>query len=249
MDGVDERVRQRLARKARRQERKRMLLLSAARSVLITEGLDGMTTAAVAAAADTSTSTLYYYYSSRQALLDAIAISQLSEDVTRMEAAVAAETDPVDALIAMVQAHVRHYAARPEHYFLYEGLSRAGLSPEALVSGVYPLSKRLNDMLEARLIAGQQRGLVHPEVHPRQLANAAWCMAQGILVTTLGFARSGGSMLFSVEALLSESCTTLARGARAQDPADRSDSSDRRKNVRGDPGAASSDGPQPDEER
>ncbi|MDG1482851.1 MAG: TetR/AcrR family transcriptional regulator [Myxococcota bacterium] len=249
MAEVDDRTRQRLARKARRQERKRLLILAAARSVLIAEGLDGMTTAAVAAAADTSTSTLYYYYSSRQALIDAIAISQLSEDVTRMEAAVAAETDPVDALIAMVQAHVRHYAARPEHYFLYEGLSRAGLSPEALVSGVYPLSTRLNDMLEERLIAGQQRGLVHPEVYPRQLANAAWCMAQGILVTTLSFARSGGSMLFSVEALLSESCTTLARGARAQDPAGGSDSLDRRDNVRGNPSSASSDTPQPDEER
>lgn len=219
MDEVDDRTRQRLARKARRQERKRMLILAAARSVLIAKGLGGMTTAAVAVAADTSTSTLYYYYPSRQALIDAIAISQFSEDVMRMEAAVAAETDPVDALVAMVQAHVRHYAARPEHYFLYEGLSRAGLSQDALVSGVYPLSKRLNDTLEARLAAGQQHGLVHPEVHPRQLANAAWCMAQGILLTTLSFARSGGSMLFSIEALLSESCTTLARGARAQDPA------------------------------
>ncbi len=220
MDEVDERTRRRLERKARRQDRKRALILEAARSVLIAEGLDGMTTAAVAEAADTSASTLYYYYASRQALIDAIAVSQLSADVARMEAAVAAEVDPVDALIAMVQAHVRHYAARPEHYFLYEGLSRAGLSQEVLVSGVYPLSKRINDTLEARLIAGQADGLVHPAVRPRQLANAAWCMAQGILVTALGFVRSGGSMLFPVEALLTESCATLARGARPQDPGD-----------------------------
>ena len=83
-----------------------------------------------------------------------------------------------------------------------------------MVTGVYPLSKRLNDRLEARLIAGQQAGVVHPDVQPRPLANAAWCMAQGILVTALGFVRSGGRMLFSVEDLLDETCANLIRGAR-----------------------------------
>ncbi|MFT5682221.1 MAG: AcrR family transcriptional regulator [Myxococcota bacterium] len=216
MDEVDDKTQRRLERKARRQDRKRETILVAARTVLVAEGFEGMTTAAVAAAADISASTLYYYYPSRQALIDTLAVGLLSADVARMEAAIATEADPVEALAAMVKAHVRHYAARPEQYFLYEGLSRVGLSPEALVSGFYPLSKRINDTLEARLRTGQQGGLVHPDVQPRQLANAAWCMAQGILSTALGFVRSGGSMLFSVEDLLTESCAMLTRGARAQ---------------------------------
>ena len=183
--------------------------------MLIEAGIDGMTTAAVARAADLSAPTLYYYFPSRQALVDALALAQLGEDVARMEAAIAAAAGPVEALADMVCVHVRHYATRPERYFLYEGLFRAGLSEEVLLKGIYPLSKRINDRLEAMLTAGQQEGLVHPDVHPRQLANAAWCMAQGILVTALGFVRTGGTMLFSIEELLAESCATLTRGARA----------------------------------
>jgi len=214
VDELDERTQLRLARKARRQDLKRQAILDAARAVLIDAGLEGMTTAAVARAADISAPTLYYYYPSRQALIDALALSMLQQDIARMEAAVAQASDPIDALVAMVRVHVLHHAAQPEHYFLYEGISRAGLSQEVLVTGVYPLSKRLNDRLEARLIAGQQAGVVHPDVRPRPLANAAWCMAQGILVTALGFVRSGGQMLFSVDDLLDETCANLIRGAR-----------------------------------
>ena len=172
------------------------------------------TTAAVARAADISAPTLYYYFPARQALIDALALSMLRQDITRIEAAVDQAEDPIDALVAMVRVHVLHHAAQPEHYFLYEGISRAGLSQEVLVTGVYPLSKRLNDRLEARLLAGQRAGLVHPDVRPRLLANAAWCMAQGVLVTALGFVRSGGQMLFSVEELLEEACANLIHGAR-----------------------------------
>ena len=214
MDELDERTQKRLARKARRQEQKRQAILEAARSVLIAAGLDGMTTAAVARAADISAPTLYYYFPSRQALIDAIALSMLQQDIARIEAAVEQAGDPIDALVALVRVHVLHHAAQPEHYFLYEGISRAGLSQETLVTGVYPLSKRLNDRLEALLLSGQQAGLVHPDVRPRTLANAAWCMAQGILVTALGFVRSGGQMLFSVDDLLDETCANLIRGAR-----------------------------------
>ena len=214
MDDVDERTQLRLARKARRQDKKRQSILAAARAVLTASGLEGMTTAAVAEAADISAPTLYYYYPSRQSLVDALALSLLREDVERIEAAVAQVVDPVDALVAMVRVHVRHHVAQPAHYFLYEGISRAGLSQEVLVTGIYPLSKRLNDRLEERLIAGQAAGLVHPEVRPRPLANAAWCMAQGLLVTALSFVRSGGQLRFPVEDLLDETCANLIRGAR-----------------------------------
>lgn len=214
MDEVDERTRQRLERKARRQALKRQRILTAARSVLLEVGTDGLTTAAVAEAADTSASTLYYYFPSLQALIDALTVLQLGEDVARMEAAMAAQSDPVDALLAMVTAHVRHYAERPAEYFHYESLFRAGLSQEVLVGGIYPLSQRINNRLEERLREGQAAGVVHPDVQPRQLANAAWCLAQGILVTWLGFTRSGGEMRFSIEALLEEGCANLARGAR-----------------------------------
>ncbi len=212
---ADERTRLRLERKARRQDRKRAEILAAARQVLVSQGIEGMTTAAVAAAADTSASTLYYYYPSRQALIDALALARLSEDVERMERAIAAEADPVEALAAMIRVHVRHYAEQPEHYFLYEGLSRAGIRPGARPGGVEAVRRRPIVGLAARRRAGQQDGTVHPDVRPRPLANAAWCMAQGILVTALGFARSGGSLRFSVEILLEESCATLTRGARA----------------------------------
>ena len=215
MDEVDERTRQRLARKARRQALKRERILTAARAVLLEVGIDGLTTAAVAEAADISAPTLYYYFPSLQVLVDALTVQQLGEDVARMEAAMSAEDHPVDALVATVTAHVRHYAAHPASYFHYEGLFRAGLSETVLVEGIYPLSRRINDRLEARLRQGQLDGLVHPDVKPRQLANTAWCLAQGILFTWLGFTRSGGSMLFSIEDLLQEGCANLARGARA----------------------------------
>ena len=101
MDELNERTQLRLARKARRQDLKRQAILEAARAVLIDAGLEGMTTAAVARAADISAPTLYYYYPSRQALIDALALSMLQQDIARMEAAVAQASDPIDALVAM----------------------------------------------------------------------------------------------------------------------------------------------------
>ena len=215
MDEVDERTRQRLERKARRQDLKRQRILAAAQSVVVSEGLEKMTTAAVAHAADISASTLYYYYSSRQALVDALAIAQMTADVVRMEQAMAAQDHPVDALVATVRVHVRHYANRPEQFFLYEALSRAGLSQAVLIEQVYPLSQRINNRLEARLLAGQADGTVHSQVRPRELANTAWCLAQGILMTTLSFMRSGGNMRFPTEVLLAEACANLDRGCRS----------------------------------
>ena len=70
------------------------------------------------------------------------------------------------------------------------------------------------DPMEARLLDEQARGLLPAALHPRRLANVAFCMAQGILDVSLGVGRMGGEMRFAAEALVDEACLALALACR-----------------------------------
>lgn len=203
---------ERVARKERRQQERRGVLLTAARAVLAKEGVAGLTMEAVAAAADVSKPAVFYYFRSKEELVGELAAEQLEAEVAVLEAAVATADSGVEALAALARAKVDFYAEDLDAFrvaYLWPQL--IGLAPELLRERVYPLSQRVNDALEARLREDARQGLLAPGFEPRRLANLAWTTAHGLLALVAGLERAGGGTRHTLTQLRDEACALLLR--------------------------------------
>jgi TetR/AcrR family transcriptional regulator len=203
---------ERVARKERRQQERRGVLLTAARAVLAKEGVAGLTMEAVAAAADVSKPAVFYYFRSKEELVGELAVEQLEAEVAVLETAVASAASGVEALAALARAKVDFYAEDLDAFrvaYLWPQL--IGLAPELLRERVYPLSQRVNDALEARLREDARQGLLAPGFEPRRLANLAWTTAHGLLALAAGLERAGGSTRHTLAQLRDEACALLLR--------------------------------------
>ncbi len=203
----------RLARKARRQDNRRHVILARAREVLIEHGPVAFTMEQLAAAADTSKATLYYYFRSREDVLGALAVEVLRREVEALGRAVIHAATGIDALAALVRARVEHHLADPDGFrILYQWAPVLGDPQRLLLAEVYPLSAVVNTTLEAKLLRDRKAGLLHPAVDPRRLADLAWLTAHGLLSLALG---SGPAQASTWGPLVDEACATLVRAARA----------------------------------
>jgi AcrR family transcriptional regulator len=186
---------QREARKARRQENRRAVLLEAAREVLGKHGVTGLTMEAVAGAADVSKPAVFYFRT-KEELIGALAAEQLEAEVEVLERAIAAAPSGVEALVALL-------AAFRVAYLWPQVL---GIPPEVLRERVYPASQRVNDALEARLKADVRAGQLAPGFEPRRLANLAWTTAHGLLSLVAGMEQVGGATRHTLNQLRDEAC-------------------------------------------
>jgi AcrR family transcriptional regulator len=203
----------RLARKARRQENRRHIILARAREVLVAHGPVAFTMEQLAAAADTSKATLYYYFRSREEVMGALAIEVLRREVEALSRAVIRAPTGIDALAALVRARVEHHLADPDGFrILYQWAPVLGDHQRLLLAEVYPLSLVVNNTLEAKLMRDRKAGLLHPAADPRRLADLAWLTAHGLLDLALGLSPTTPS---DWGALCDEACATLIRAARA----------------------------------
>ncbi|HEY0094561.1 MAG TPA: TetR/AcrR family transcriptional regulator [Archangium sp.] len=203
---------QREARKARRQENRRAVLLEAARAVLGEHGVTGLTMEAVAGAADVSKPAVFYYFRTKEELMGALAAEQLEAEVAVLERAIAAAPSGVEALVALLRAKVDFYAddlAAFRVAYLWPQL--LGIPPEVLRERVYPASQRVNDALEARLKADARAGQLAPGFEPRRLANLAWTTAHGLLSLVAGMEQVGGATRHTLTQLRDEACLLLRR--------------------------------------
>lgn len=203
---------ERVARKQRRQQERRGVLLTAARAVLARQGVAGLTMEAVAAEADVSKPAVFYYFRSKEELVGELAVEQLEAEVAVLEAAVAGADSGVAALAALARAKVDFYAEDLDAFrvaYLWPQL--IGLAPELLRERVYPLSQRVNDALEARLREDARQGLLAPGFEPRRLANLAWTTAHGLLALVAGMERLGGGTRHTLMQLRDEACALLLR--------------------------------------
>ena len=215
---VDPRVR-RLARKAKRQESKRHLILRGARETLLRHGPLAFTMDQVASAADTSKASLYYYFRSREEMIGALAIDVLRREVEVLTTAVSAADSGTDALAALVRARVTHYMAEPDDFrILYLWAPMLDGPQRLLLTEVHALTAVVNTTVEAKLARDRKAGLLHPEAQPQQLAQLGWLTAHGLLSFTLGSAHAPPSTLLSWRDLCDTACTTLIRAARASHP-------------------------------
>lgn len=203
---------EREARKARRQEGRRKAILTAARTVLVREGISGLTLDAVAAEADLSKPSLFYYFRSKEDLVGELAVEGLAREVEALEAAVASADSGVEALAALVRAKVDLYAEDLDAFrVVYLWPQLLGRQSDAQRERVYALSARLNDALEARLQADARAGRLAPGFQPRRLANVAWTVAHGLLSLVAGLENTGGNTRHTLSQLRDEACALLMR--------------------------------------
>ncbi|HJL15852.1 MAG TPA: TetR/AcrR family transcriptional regulator [Sandaracinaceae bacterium LLY-WYZ-13_1] len=213
---ADEAERRRLARKRRRQEKKRDAILGAASEALLAGGLDAFTVGAVAERADLSKPAVYYYFDSRDELLAALLLDWLRAETEACLAAVEAASGGVAALEAVVRAYVAHHRRDLASFRILQAWSAgAGDWSELFEREIVPLSWRLMGRLEALLREDAEAGRLHPDAHPRRLANLALMLAHGVVNITAFTEGVGGTMRFGLDAMVEEACATLRRGAGA----------------------------------
>lgn len=211
MDDAEER---RLARKARRQEKRREEILEAARAVLLADGLAGFTVAAIAAEADVSKPAVYYYFPSRDALLEGVLVDRFEAETVALETAIAAAPDGVGAVEAMVRAYIGHYAGDRDSFRVLQVWIQSGPArADFLERNLYPMSRRVMGPLEEKLLADQAAGAVTDALSARRFSNVALMTAWGIVSLISGMEAVGGSLLFDVDGMTDEACVMLRRAA------------------------------------
>ncbi|HBQ15430.1 MAG: TetR/AcrR family transcriptional regulator [Sandaracinaceae bacterium] len=206
----------RIARKTRRQARKRARILEVAEEVLVEFGLPGFTVAAVAERADLSKPSVYYYFESREALLSALLADHFARETHALLDAVERAESGLGALEAMMRAFVAHHR---DDYAGFRALQIWALSgdapPDLMAQEVYPLSWKLMGELEAKLERDRADGALSADVEPRRLANVALMTVHGIVNVHAGMDAMGAGLRYELDGLLDEACANLVRGAKA----------------------------------
>jgi len=204
----------RAARRERRRAARRCQLLDSARELLARGGLEGFTAAALAEAADVSKTSLFYYWESLDDLLEALALEELRAEERAVLDAIEAAPDGVEALAALVRAVLATHRGRLDLFrALQAWLRSAGAARHLFERELVPRAAAINDGLEAMLRAEQRAGRLHPEVHPRRLANVAYVSAMGLVSLAADLRALGGSTRFGLDELCEEACRALVRAA------------------------------------
>lgn len=133
----------------------RAKVFDAMRTLLYTRGFDAITLSGVASAAGVGRTAIYNHFPDRESLLVAFVEHETSQYVVRLREALAAVTDPVEALAVFVRMQLRVLAGRhtPPGAKL-----NALLSPEAyqrMAEHVDPITTELRTILEAGIASGQ----------------------------------------------------------------------------------------------
>lgn len=199
----------RIARKSRRQDNRREVLLACAREVLLAHGPVAFTMERLAAAAGTSKAALYYYFRSREELVAALALAVLRREIEVLSRVVTTADSGLAGLAALLRARVEHHLADRDGFcILY--LWSPVIGDPRLLTEVHLLSAVVHTSLAARLARDHKAGLLHPGLDPRRLPDLAWSLAQGLLI------RIVSDPALPWRELLNDACTTLLRGT--QDP-------------------------------
>lgn len=193
-----QKARQPSARIREKRRRARHDILDAARRVLNEHGIESVTLASVAAELGMTKPALYHYFSSKDALVRALVVSLLGEEIDALIAAVDAEERVADTLPAMIRAFHAHYIDRLDAFRIVYCQSQLvsgatlGMDANTLRNEINPRTRQLFDVLEDRLSGA--RASATERRRARQLAYSAWTSALGLL-TMLSVADATGDPL------------------------------------------------------
>ncbi len=160
-------------------------ILEAARQQLMEPGTDGLRLDAVARKLGLTKAALYYYYPSKEALVFAVVLDELTALAASCHAATEAAVDGPAAIEVLIRSIVAHWATRLNAFRIVTGVpqGRDGvhvLTPAHLAL-IHPLNDRMFGPTERKLKADIQRGRIPPHSNPRRLAFAAQAAALGLL--------------------------------------------------------------------
>lgn len=153
-------------------------LLDASLRTFRAVGYHGSSVRDIAKAAGVTPAAVYHHYDSKQALLRAIMVQAMEDNVAAVSRAVEEhDGDPAAQLSALVATIVRYHAAHPDEAFVgnFELRSLEGESRAAVVA----LRDREEDMLTAVITAGASCG-VFDGPYPKQAARAIIAMASSV---------------------------------------------------------------------
>ncbi len=187
--------------------------MDAAAAVLARSGPQGLSATAVASEADVSTPSLYYYFASMPEIAAALAERLMGRITGELGAAIEAASTGLDAAAAVIERTVAYYCDRPDEWrLLFQGVAALELDPVGLREPILPLTGALFAQLADRIEADLDAGLLRGDVHPRRLADLAWCQAQGILSMVMAARAGGTDTRFPVDELVADAVGLFRRG-------------------------------------
>jgi AcrR family transcriptional regulator len=200
---------ERTERKQRRRAERRRSIVSAARQLLLNEGIENFTVSAVAALAHVSKPAVYYYFDSKEDLVAALAIDAYEAELAVLQAATAPASTGVEALQRMVEAYVQHYRSNPDFFRILHMWTRVlGITGDVQRAAAGQPRARLVTDLAQRLAKDQRESRLAPELDPEQLVEVALAMAHGLV------SLSGDGPIvsrFGVEQMTAQGQALLAR--------------------------------------
>ncbi len=200
-------------RRERQKAELRELILSAARTIVLTDGFAELSMRKIADMIEYSPATIYLHFASR----DDIALQLVREgfvDLLRYLEPAAAIDDPLERLRTIGRRYIAFGLERPESYRLVfmedPKFSSEVIGPNLV--GPDDLGKRAFDLLEATVRELVERGTFRT-ADPHQAAEVLWAGVHGVVSLQLSCAGNAGAYFFQdVDAVTELLLETLARG-------------------------------------
>jgi len=176
----------RTALKKRRQEQVREEILAAARQVILSRGLGGLTLEAVAQELGLTKAALYHYFSSKEALVAELIYLSLESHAEAVGNAVDAATSGAGAVEALIRTASDYYGSRKDELRLVYLVPQVGTAaatrfgPEMLAR-IRPFNERMYGAVAQKVRQDQQTGRIPQGIDGRRLAFLAHTSVLGML--------------------------------------------------------------------
>jgi AcrR family transcriptional regulator len=209
----------RAARRERRRDRSREEILAAARSVMLRQGIAGMTLDAVAREVGVSKTALYYYFASKDALIFELVFDNLQSQARAVHDAVETTTTGAAALEAMLRASVKVFASRLDDFrlaFLHGQVAGQGAMhfDAQQFARIRPLNELWFAGAAKRLANDRKKRPRAARIEPRLLAFLAWVASIGLL-TMRGMVESHDDPLIYTDEQLVDALSRVFAAAAA----------------------------------
>lgn len=198
------------ARKKRRQEQVREEILDAARRVLLSRGLPGLTLAAVARELQLTKAALYYYFASKEALVFELVYLDLASHAEAVGGAVANAASGAEAVEALIRASSAHYRNRMDDLRLAYLVPQIGTAAATrfdsdMLARIRPFNDRMYGVVADKIRQDQQADRIARTIDGRRLAFLAHTSVLGMLtVEGLVEVTDEAALIHSREAMVDE---------------------------------------------
>lgn len=168
--------------RAQAQAQLRQAILNAARTLISTEGYQGLSMRRLAEGVGYTPKTLYRYFTDKDDLLSELIEEDLGYFAAHLEAVAAAHADPGERLDAVARAYVAYGLAHPHAYQVIFMLREHPLSREAETRQQHLQGKRLQELI---LCVVSESGRVPAGVDLSVVVQALRCALHGVVALHL----------------------------------------------------------------